>query len=360
MSVPTARASGVGTARGILLSQVIAILTGAVVVVASGLLGSAVRTQLARQDFDTVMSKVVAQVESDDDAHAALARIEGDGLASSAKSALAALTPCIGAAATSSTQDALIQLVGFDAQAGAPRDLLPMIDTPPSEASYLATAERLRRTLSDFRVQSAETRADAQANQIAEDEVSKNLDAIGASIGSSSSRLIAKDVYATKPVKDAYGSAVAKVSATTTAIAPELASHRTMKVTAGQSAALISALTQFASECKAVAVSSIANKPKPVRISRGTGSSGYPDWHQQFWLELVDVPNEFQLGLNVNSVASFGCNPTSLVAEGTTTGALGSFRTLNVAGSPPYFDIRERHISATAVQWAVVGCTKPR
>ena len=345
---------------GAVLTRVIAILVAALVIVASGVLGSVVRTQLARQEFASAMSRMVAQVEADDTAHDALAARQGDGFATSVSTVLPAIASCLGSTATSSTKAGLSQLAGFEMTTGAPRDILPSIPPPTNEAAYLAAAATLRGQLAVDKVQSAETQSDTDAILITEGEVAQDLDAIGTTIPGLSVHVIAKDSYATKSVKEAYENAVADVTTDTTAMAPALASHNPLKISSAQSDALSTSLAQFATECKAVAVSSAANKPRPAAAVRSGGSSGYPSWHLMFWPSLVNIPDEFSIALNVNAPVSFGCTPTSLLAEGTATGAVGTFRTIYLAGSPTYWDIRTRNISATAVQWAVVECTKPR
>jgi Tfp pilus assembly protein PilE len=339
--------------RGML---VVGLLVVIAIIVVLTLIVSAVQTGIARTNFTKAESKVTHLVLADDDAHAALTSTEGSTFVSSATSAVTGLASCLGASATTSAKSELGQVADLSSDPGAPHDILPLISTPTTDAQYLAETRLLLARIAVFKQHTADTRADTQAILLAQNEVDQDLDSIATSISGSSTKLVRKDIYATSVVKDAYSKSVADVGTEAASIAPDLASRRVLKLSSLQSTALISALAQFATECKAEAASSRAHVPAPA-VHHG-GSSGYPDWHTAHW-PIESFPDEFNIAVHTEGLPTLGCVGTKLLAEGTATGPRGGFETVHVPGSdPPLFNVLVHHVSATAEQWAVVQCSK--
>lgn len=340
--------------RGVL---VVGLLVVIAIIVVISLIVSTVQTGIARANFTTADAQATHLVLADDDAHAALASTEGSDFVSSATSAVTGLASCLGASATTSANGELGQVAGLASDPGAPRDILPLIGTPSTEAQYLADTKRLLARVAVFKQHTADTRADTRAILLAQNEVDQDLDSIATTIAGSSAKLVRKDLYATSTVKDAYSKSVSDVGTEAASIAPDLASRRVLKLSSLQSTALISALTQFATECKAEATSSKGHIPKPT--ARHGASSAYPSWRTSHW-PIASFPDEFNIAVNTQGTPTFGCVGTKLLAEGTATGPRGGFKTVYVHGSdPPLFNVLFHHVSATAEQWAVVKCSKP-
>lgn len=342
--------------RGIIL-LVAGVLLVVLVVVGASLISTQVQTDTVRDNFTAAEARVIHQVEADDDAHAALATVEGSGFATSAGTVVSALTSCMGKSATATTTGGLTQLAGFAALPGAPRDVLTFVNVPTTQAEYLADAKRLLAQLTADKANTAETAAVTQSNLIAQDEVNQDLDAIAAGIGGTSVKLVSKDVYATKTVKGTYSKSAAGLATVVAQIAPSLTAKKPVKISSANSTTLMTALTTFATACKAEAASSKAHKPKPV-VHSGV-SSAYPDWHLATWfLYDAHIDNEFSVSAYTNTNLELTCASSKLLEEGTLTGKVGtrgsapSFRTSTV----PSVKFLQRNVNATTVQWAWVEC----
>jgi hypothetical protein len=322
-------------------------------VVGSTLIGSALRTSNARDEFAAALSEVSHQAELDADAHAALASSETSDFATSANKVVGSLTTCMGPSSTAQTKDALAQLAGFETETGGAPVVLRPMTMPTSDGAYVAAAHKLLAQLAADKVSTAETDADTQSNLIAQDEVNQALFAIAESVGGSSTKLVSKDVYATGAAKAGYAEAVTDLGVQVSIIAPSLTAPRTVKISPVQSSALIASLTNFARECKAVGASSAAHKPKPVVHHAGGGRFSLT---ATFWPSPNIPVNAFEVAFNVNSTFAGACPATGVMAQGTTSGKLGTFVTLDIPGTAPYFRILQTYLSPTTVKWAIVSC----
>ena len=78
----------------------------------------------------------------------------------------------------------------------------------------------------------------------------------------------AKYVYAAADTRTTYQTTAEDVVEVLTTIGPSLNSERVVKITPGQSAALVKSLTAFGNACANVSASSAANTPLPPVIHR--------------------------------------------------------------------------------------------
>jgi hypothetical protein len=122
----------------------------------------------------------------------------------------------------------------------------------------------------------------------------------------------------------------------------------------------MTALTSFASECKAVGVSSAAHKPKPVAVvHHGSNGSGL-SWTTPYWPTGNDGVDAFQVNFTVSNTAATippaNCPATGLLAQGTTSGKRGTSTTINVVGNGSAIRVLRTWLSPTTVKWAVITC----
>lgn len=244
--------------------QVLAIVVAAAVIAAAWVVGSVGRTTLAHQAFDASMTSMVHEVEADDNAHAALASAQASDFADSATKVTTALTTCLGSAATTQTTTDLKQLASFDAQPGAARAILPLVEPANTESAYANAASKLKKEVTAYQFRTTVTRADTQADLIAEDEVNRDLYGIATSVGGVAHTVTARYVYATEPVRSSYQQGVTDVASQVSILAPVIKSRSGVRISDGESSALIAALNTFASDCQSVAASSAAHKPAPA------------------------------------------------------------------------------------------------
>lgn len=224
------------------------------------------RTNGAHAKFEAAQASMVKEVEADDNAHAALTTAQNSDFASNAVTTTSDLTTCLGSSATSSTTAGLTQLSGFNTATGAARAVLPVVHPSNSEASYNTATVALKAALATGRFETKETKADITAMTIVENEVTSDLYSIATSIGGKAHTVTAKYVYATKPVVASYNDGVSDVTSQVTTLAPVLGPGAKAQPSETDRMDLVGSLEHYATECKAVAKSSAANKPVPTHV----------------------------------------------------------------------------------------------